>query len=68
MTRDASDERSSQERTRDEVAKATERAKPAIERRRAGRLGKVAAQAADQAEAAAEGAPTRAGTAEKHIC
>jgi DNA uptake protein ComE-like DNA-binding protein len=51
---DASDERSSEERTRDEVAKATERAKPAIED--AGRkIGKAAAQAADQAEAAAEG-------------
>jgi DNA uptake protein ComE-like DNA-binding protein len=42
------------ERTRDEVAKATERAKPAIED--AGRqLGKAAHEAADQARAAAEG-------------
>ena len=52
--RDAEDERTRQERTRDEVAKATERAKPALED--AGRkIGKAAAEAADQAEAAAEG-------------
>lgn len=52
--RDSDDERSREERTRDEVAKATERAKPALED--AGRkIGKAAAEAADQAEAAAEG-------------
>lgn len=52
--RDSADERSSEERTRDEVAKATERAKPALED--AGRkIGKAAAEAADQAQAAAEG-------------
>jgi DNA uptake protein ComE-like DNA-binding protein len=52
--RDADDERSREERTRDEVAKATERAKPALED--AGRkIGKAAAEAADQAQAAAEG-------------
>jgi DNA uptake protein ComE-like DNA-binding protein len=48
------DQRARDERTRDEVAKATERAKPAIED--AGReLGKAAHEAADQARAAAEG-------------
>ncbi len=53
-SRDSADERSSEERTRDEVAKATERAKPALED--AGRkIGKAAAVAADQAQAAAEG-------------
>jgi DNA uptake protein ComE-like DNA-binding protein len=52
--RDTEDERARQERTRDEVAKATERAKPALED--AGRqIGKVAAEAADEAQAAAEG-------------
>jgi DNA uptake protein ComE-like DNA-binding protein len=52
--RDADDERSREERTRDEVAKATERAKPALED--AGRkIGKAAAEAADEAQAAAEG-------------
>ena len=49
-----SDERSRDEKTRDEVAKATERAKPALED--AGRqIGKAAAEAADEAQAAAEG-------------
>ncbi len=49
-----SDQRARDERTRDEVAKATERAKPAIED--AGReLGKAAHEAADQARAAAQG-------------
>ena len=48
------DQRARDERTRDEVAKATERAKPAIED--AGReLGKAAHEAADQARAAAQG-------------
>ena len=48
------DQRARDERTRDEVAKATERAKPAIED--AGRqLAKAAHEAADQARAAAEG-------------
>ena len=48
------DQRARDERTREEVAKATERAKPAIED--AGReLGKAAHEAADQARAAAEG-------------
>jgi DNA uptake protein ComE-like DNA-binding protein len=48
------DQRARDERTRDEVAKATERAKPAIES--AGReLGKAAHEAADQARATAEG-------------
>ena len=48
------DQRARDEKTRDEVAKATERAKPAIED--AGRqLGKAAHEAADQARAAAEG-------------
>jgi DNA uptake protein ComE-like DNA-binding protein len=52
--RDSEDERTREERTRDEVAKATERAKPALED--AGRkIGKAAAEAANQAEAAAEG-------------
>lgn len=48
------DQRSREEQTRDEVAKATERAKPALED--AGRkLGKAASEAADEAQAAAEG-------------
>jgi DNA uptake protein ComE-like DNA-binding protein len=48
------DQRARDEKTRDEVAKATERAKPEIED--AGRkLGEVAHDAADQARAAAEG-------------
>jgi DNA uptake protein ComE-like DNA-binding protein len=48
------DQRAREERTRDEVAKATERAKPAVEE--AGRkIGKAASEAADQAQAAAEG-------------
>jgi DNA uptake protein ComE-like DNA-binding protein len=48
------DQRARDERTRDEVAKATERAKPALEE--AGRqIGKAASEAADQAQAAAEG-------------
>jgi DNA uptake protein ComE-like DNA-binding protein len=48
------DQRARDERTREEVARATERAKPAIED--AGRqLGEAAHQAADQARAAAEG-------------
>jgi len=48
------DERARQERTRDEVAKATEKAKPALED--AGRkIGAAAAEAADEAQAAAEG-------------
>jgi DNA uptake protein ComE-like DNA-binding protein len=48
------DERAREQRTRDEVAKATERAKPALEE--AGRkIGKAASEAADQAQAAAEG-------------
>jgi DNA uptake protein ComE-like DNA-binding protein len=48
------DQRARDERTREEVAKATERAKPAIED--AGRkVGEAAHQAADQARAAAEG-------------
>jgi DNA uptake protein ComE-like DNA-binding protein len=48
------DQRAREERTRDEVAKATERAKPAIED--AGReLGKAAHEAADQARSAAQG-------------
>jgi DNA uptake protein ComE-like DNA-binding protein len=48
------DQRARDERTRDEVAKATERAKPAIQD--AGReLGKAAHEAADEARAAAEG-------------
>jgi DNA uptake protein ComE-like DNA-binding protein len=52
--RDSDDARSREERTRDEVAKATERAKPALED--AGRkIGKAAAEAADEAQAAAEG-------------
>jgi DNA uptake protein ComE-like DNA-binding protein len=52
--RDSDDQRTREERTRDEVAKATERAKPALED--AGRkIGKAAAEAADQAQAAAEG-------------
>jgi DNA uptake protein ComE-like DNA-binding protein len=52
--RDSVDERSREEKTRDEVAKATERAKPALED--AGRkIGKAAAEAADEAQAAAEG-------------
>ena len=48
------DQRAREQRTRDEVAKATERAKPALEE--AGRkIGKAASEAADQAQAAAEG-------------
>lgn len=48
------DKRAREEKTRDEVARATERAKPVLED--AGRkIGKVAAEAADQAQAAAEG-------------
>jgi DNA uptake protein ComE-like DNA-binding protein len=50
----AADQRAREERTRDEVAKATERAKPALEE--AGRkIEKAANEAADQAQAAAEG-------------
>lgn len=49
-----SDKRAREEKTRDEVAKATERAKPALEE--AGRkIEKAATEAADQAQAAAEG-------------
>jgi DNA uptake protein ComE-like DNA-binding protein len=48
------DKQAREEKTRDEVAKATERAKPVLED--AGRkIGKVAAEAADEAQAAAEG-------------
>jgi DNA uptake protein ComE-like DNA-binding protein len=48
------DQRARDEKTRDEVAKATERAKPALEE--AGRkIGKAAHEAADEAQAAAEG-------------
>jgi DNA uptake protein ComE-like DNA-binding protein len=48
------DERARQERTRDEMARATEKAKPALED--AGRkIGAAAAEAADEAQAAAEG-------------
>jgi DNA uptake protein ComE-like DNA-binding protein len=48
------DQRARDEKTRDEVAKATERAKPALED--AGRkLGEAAHDAADEARAAAEG-------------
>ena len=48
------DKRAREEKTRDEVAKATERAKPMLED--AGRkIGKAAAEAADEAQAAAEG-------------
>src|ERR1700719_5097823 len=48
------DQRAREERTRDEVAKATERAKPALEE--AGRkIERAANEAADQAQAAAEG-------------
>jgi DNA uptake protein ComE-like DNA-binding protein len=55
VSRDSdADQRARDEKTRDEVAKATERAKPALEE--AGRkIGKAAAEAADQAQAAAEG-------------
>src|SRR6202045_5211613 len=50
----SADQRAREERTRDEVAKATERAKPALEE--AGRkIEKAANEAADQAQAAAEG-------------
>jgi DNA uptake protein ComE-like DNA-binding protein len=50
----SSDERERQEKTREEVAKATERAKPALED--AGRkIGAAAKEAADEAQAAAEG-------------
>jgi DNA uptake protein ComE-like DNA-binding protein len=49
-----SDKRAREEKTRDEVARATERAKPVLED--AGRkIGKAAAEAADEAQAAAEG-------------
>jgi DNA uptake protein ComE-like DNA-binding protein len=48
------DKRAREEKTRDEIAKATERAKPVLED--AGRkIGKAAAEAADEAQAAAEG-------------
>jgi DNA uptake protein ComE-like DNA-binding protein len=48
------DQKAHDDRTRDEVAKATERAKPALEE--AGRkIGKAASEAADEAQAAAEG-------------
>jgi DNA uptake protein ComE-like DNA-binding protein len=48
------DERAREQRTRDEVARATEKAKPALQD--AGReIGKAAAVAADEAQAAAEG-------------
>ena len=48
------DKRAREEKTRDEVAKATGRAKPMLED--AGRkIGKAAAEAADEAQAAAEG-------------
>ena len=50
----SADQRAREERTRDEVAKVTERAKPALEE--AGRkIEKAANEAADQAQAAAEG-------------
>jgi DNA uptake protein ComE-like DNA-binding protein len=50
----APDQRARDERTRDEVAKATERAKPELQE--AGRkLGEAAHDAADQARAAAQG-------------
>lgn len=48
------DQRARDEKTRDEVAKATERAKPAIEDA-SRKLGEAAHDAADQARAAAEG-------------
>ena len=48
------DQRARDEKTRDEVAKATERAKPAIEDAER-KLGEAAHDAADQARAAAEG-------------
>ena len=52
---DSRDERSREERTRDEVAKATERAKPAVEE--AGRkIDNAAHEAAREARAAAQGA------------
>ncbi len=48
------DQRARDEKTRDDVARATERAKPALED--AGRqIGKAASAAADEAQAAAEG-------------
>ncbi len=48
------DKRAREEKTREEIARATERAKPALED--AGRkIGKAAAEAADEAQAAAEG-------------
>src|ERR1700675_3892783 len=48
------DQKAREDRTRDEVAKATERAKPALEE--AGRkIGKAASETADEAQAAAEG-------------
>jgi DNA uptake protein ComE-like DNA-binding protein len=53
-SRDSEDQRAREEKTRDEVARATERAKPALED--AGRkLGEAAKEAANQAQAAAEG-------------
>ena len=53
-SRSADDERTREEKTREEVAKATERAKPALEN--AGKkIGEAAKEAANQAEAAAEG-------------
>jgi DNA uptake protein ComE-like DNA-binding protein len=48
------DQRARDEKTRDEVAKATERAKPAIEEA-SRKLGEVAHDAADEARAAAQG-------------
>jgi DNA uptake protein ComE-like DNA-binding protein len=52
--RDSDDQRAREEKTRDEVAKATERAKPALED--AGRkIGEAAKEAANEAQAAAEG-------------
>jgi DNA uptake protein ComE-like DNA-binding protein len=53
-SRDSEDQGAREEKTRDEVAKATERAKPALED--AGRkIGEAAKEAANQAQAAAEG-------------
>lgn len=53
-SRDSDDQRAREEKTRDEVAKATERAKPALED--AGRkIGEAAKEAANEAQAAAEG-------------
>jgi DNA uptake protein ComE-like DNA-binding protein len=54
FSRDSDDQRAREEKTRDEVAKATERAKPALED--AGRkIGEAAKEAASEAQAAAEG-------------